>query len=286
MDRNQQFFTCVFSEKTCDIDGVKCGLDDFVLTGPTNKNLADHLTSVEVAKKLHKLSNSSPGADRVEYRHLRTVDPKCKILTNMFNRCLDENDAPPEWKSSVTVLIHNKGDASDVSNFRPIALMSCIHKLFMGVMANRLVNFAIDNNLMSSCQKRARPSEGRYEHTYLLQSLILDAKQLQKNVYLAWLDLQNAFGSVPHDIISLTLSHLGVPKSVVDLIANVYTGASTVVSTPAGSTPGIPVLAGVKQGCPLSPILFNLSVEIILRSILAKADVAGPSKHHGTCISS
>ena len=203
----------------------------------------------------------------------------------MFNRCMDENDVPPEWKSSVTVLIHKKGDAGDVSNFRPIALMSCVYKLFMGVMANRLVNFAIDNDLMSSCQKSARPSEGCYEHTYLLQSLILDAKRVQKNVYLAWLDLRNAFGSVPHDVISLTLSHLGVPKSVVDLIANVYTGASTMVSTPAGSTPEIPVLAGVKQGCPLSPILFNLSVEIILRSILAKADVVGPAKHHGACIS-
>ena len=126
----------------------------------------------------------------------------------MFNRCLDENDVPADWKSSVTILIHKKGDASDVSNFRPIALMSCIYKLFMGVMANRLVSFAIDNDLMSASQKSARPFKGCYEHTYLLQSLVLDTKRLQKNVYLACLDFRNAFGSVPHDVISLTLPHL------------------------------------------------------------------------------
>ena len=52
------------------------------------------------------------------------------------------------------------------------------------------------------------------------------------------------------------------------------------VRTPAGETDEIPILSGVKQGCPLSPILFNLSVEIILRSVLLKAIEVGPAKHH------
>ncbi len=55
----------MFDKKTCDTDGVKCGLEDFVPTGPINNNLSDHLTSAEVMNKLHKLSNSSPGADRM-----------------------------------------------------------------------------------------------------------------------------------------------------------------------------------------------------------------------------
>ena len=150
----------------------------------------------------------------------------------------------------------------------------------MSVMANRLVAFAIDNDLLSACQKSARPTEGCYEHTFLLQSLVLDAKRLQKNLFLAWLDLKNAFGSVPHDVIEITLTHLGIPQSVVELIKNVYTNAHTVVRTPAGETGEIPILSGVKQGCPLSPILFNLSVEIILRSVLLKANEVGPAKHH------
>ncbi len=110
----------MFDKKTRDIDGVKSGLEDFVPTGPINNNLGDHLTSVEVMNKLRKLSNSSPGADHAEYQHLRTVDPKYKILTNMLNRCLDKNYVPADWKSSVTILIHKKGDAGDVSNFRSI----------------------------------------------------------------------------------------------------------------------------------------------------------------------
>ena len=136
---------------------------------------------------------------------------------------------PASWKQSMTVLIHKKGDADEISNFRPIALMSCIYKLFMSVMASRIVMYAIANNLLSYCQKSARPSEGCYEHTFLLQSLVLDAKRLQTHVFLAWLDLRNAFGSVPHDVIETTLSHLGIPPSVVQLIKNVYTDARMVV---------------------------------------------------------
>ena len=83
------------------------------------------------------------------------------------------------------------------------------------------------------------------------------------------------------------MSDIGTPAPLVQLIRNVYTNASTQICTSDGSTPPIPILAGVKQGCLLSPILFNLSIEVILRSINAKAQSFrhGPAKHHEAPIS-
>ena len=140
----------------------------------------------------------------------------------------------------------------------------------MSIIANHLVTFSVNNNLLSDVQKSARPSEGCYEHTYILQSLVLDAKQHGKDLYQSWLDLKNACGSILQDVIQITLKHLGVPNGIVELVNNVHTNATTVVITPSGTTPPIPLLTGVKQGCPLSLILFNLCVEIILCSITAK----------------
>ena len=130
--------------------------------------------------------------------------------------------------------------------------------------------------------KSARPSEGCYEHTFLLQSIVGNVGRLQKNIYLAWLDLKNAFGSIPHNTISTTLSHMGVPPSLIEFIMKSYTGASTRILTSVGLTEEVPVLAGVKQGCPLSPILFNLTIELIIRSIKSatKSDPCGPALHH------
>ena len=160
--------------------------------------------------------------------------------------------------------------------------MSCIYKLLMGIIAKRLTSWAISNNLLSNEQKSARPCEGCYEHTFLLQSIVGDARRLQKNIFLAWLDLKNTFGSIPHTVISTTLSHMGVPSSLIYLIMNAYSGASTKILTSAGLTEEVPVLAGVKQGCPLSPIFFNLSIELILHSIknAAKSDPCSPALHH------
>ncbi|CAB4024738.1 Hypothetical predicted protein [Paramuricea clavata] len=151
----------------------------------------------------------------------------------------------------------------------------------MGVIAKRLTSWAIDNDLLSKEQKSARPSEGCYEHTFLLQSIIGEARRSHKNVFVAWLDLRNAFGSISHSAITTILTHIGVPLPLIEMIKNSYAGATTQIRTPTGLTTDIPVLSGVKQGCPLCPIIFNLTIDLILRAIKRSASDNGPAKVHG-----
>ena len=233
------------------------------------------------------MSNSAPGKDRVEYRHLRVIDPKGELLASIFGHCIRQRDVPDIWKTATTILIHKKGPTDDVSNFRPIALMSCIYKLLMGLLARRISKWAIENALLSEEQKSARPTEGCYEHGFLLQSVIGDTRRTQKNVFVAWLDLRNAFGSVPHDAIFTTLTHMGFPPDLVNMIRNAYTNATTEIRTNTGITNAIPIHAGVKQGCPMSPVLFNLALELVLRKIKAASESCwrGPARHHTVPIS-
>ena len=114
---------------------------------------------------------------------------------------------------------------------------------------------------------------------------------------LAWLDIRNAFGSIPHAALSTTLSHMGFPPQLSSMIMNVYTGATTEVLTPTGKTLPIPIHSGLKQGCPLSAkqgcplsaILFNLAIELIIRKCIASAaqSTRGSlrSIHHGLSLS-
>ena len=66
----------------------------------------------------------------------------------------------------------------------PYLLCRVIYKLFMGVMS-------IDAGVLSDEQKSARPSEGFYEHTYLLKSLVADSRQCKQKLFLAWLDIHS-----------------------------------------------------------------------------------------------
>ena len=149
--------------------------------------------------------------------------------------------------------------------------MSCLYKLLLSLLSTRVSTIAIENELMSPNQKSAHPHKGCHEHTFTLQSIIADAKHNQKDCFIVWLDHRNAFGSVPHDAIYQTLAHMGYPMSFINLIQNAYQNSTTTIQTSSGETPAIPILSGVKQGCPISTILFNLSSEILIRSISAKA---------------
>ena len=208
VDEAAAYFTESYSHKPCDTNHLQNLLDTHVPTSDTATPSALPPTAKEVSIKLRSCANTSPGPDRIEYRHLKTLDPQGTILSSMFAHCIKHQDVPPLWKEARTILICKKGSTADVSNFRPIALMSCVYKLLMGVIAKRLTTWAIDANILSSEQKSARPTERCYEHTYILQSLIGDARRNQKNVFLAWLDLSNAFGSLPHAVLRTTLSTL------------------------------------------------------------------------------
>jgi hypothetical protein len=287
IDDATSFFTESFGPRDCDTTKLLEELAAFVPSAATDHDLFSPSSPVKLPAKLRSMANSAPGKDHLEYRHLRLLDPRCQILSKMFRHCFLAKDVPASWKTATTILIHKKDSTSDASNFRPIALMSCLYKLLMAIIAKRMTSFSINNDLLSQQQKSARPCEGCYEHAFLLESIVNDARRQPRPLCLAWLDIRNAFGSVPHSALLTTLTHMGFPPDLITMIGNVYTGATTEIVTPLGKTPSIPIHSGVKQGCPLSAILFNLAVELIIRKCIAKAETLprGPLKHHGCPIS-
>lgn len=80
---------------------------------------------------------------------------------------------------------------------------------------------------------------------------------------------------------------MGFPLDLIEMVCNVYTGATTKVLTPHGLTDSILIYAGVKQGCPLSTILFNLAIELILRetNLSATSYAHSSAKHHSIGLS-
>ena len=270
------FFKSMYADNPIDLDALTRALQKLVPSTTMDDSLMSPFSQPDILQRLSSMSNTAPGKDKVEYQHLRLIDPEAQLLHLILNRCLLASRVPKQWQEATTILIHKKGPADDPSNFRPIALMSCLYKLFMSLLSTRVSTIAIEANLMSPNQKSARPHEGCHEHTFTLQSIIADAKRNQKDCFIAWLDLRNAFGSIPHDAIYHTLAHMGFPMSFIHLIQNSYNGSTTTIRTADGETAAIPILSGVKQGCPISAILFNLTSELLIRAI-ADAATSDPT---------
>ena len=237
--------------------------------------LTKPITPAQVAARLARMKNTAPGPDGARYSGLKRVDPGGHVMAVVFSRCLKMGRVPSAWKESTTVLVHKSGDRRKLDNWRPLSLGNTISKLYSGIVADRIFSWADDGKRISAEQKGFTSHEGCLEHNFVLQSAIEDARRRGEELCVAWLDLANAFGSVPHSHILGTLKLLGLPSHLQNVISDLYTDSTTRGMTPDGLTDTIPILSGVKQGCPLSPIIFNLAMEPLIRAVLAKKNMAG-----------
>ncbi|GBN32992.1 Retrovirus-related Pol polyprotein from type-1 retrotransposable element R2 [Araneus ventricosus] len=238
---------------------------------PSNISRVDVLdspfTPSEVSKKLKKAENTAAGPDRITYMHWRSMVAAPRFLSVVFNLCLLFRRVPPAWKSSTTILIPKSGDASLPQNWRPIALSSTIYKMFTKCLAARLGDWCEKYNVLSINQKGFTPYDGVVEHNFVLQQRLLLARSRGKEICIAWLDVTNAFGAIPHGAIFEALAAINTGSVFIDIIKDIYCDSATKILTNEGPTNEIPLLSGVKQGCPISGLLFDICIDPIVRTL-------------------
>jgi hypothetical protein len=138
-------------------------------------------------------------------------------------------------------------------------------KLYTTLWTNRLSSALETGNYLSSMQKGFLAVDGCGEHAFVAQSLLRNKK---KGTSIAFLDLKDAFGSVPHDAIILALKDLGAPEGFIQIVADIYANNTFQIKGPSGArSRPIPVHRGVRQGDPLSPLLFNIVINKVLQII-------------------
>ena len=105
------------------------------------------------------------------------------------------------------MLIPKEDGAKDISKFRTISLLNVEGKLYFAFKAKRLLDFTLANRYIdTTIQKGGIPGvSGCLEHTALLSQLIHEAKSEKKNLVITWLDISNAYGSIPHKLIRKAL---------------------------------------------------------------------------------
>ena len=96
--------------------------------------------------------------------------------------------------------------------------------------------------------------------------IIEKARDFQKNIYLCFIDYTKTFDCVDHEKMWKVLREMGIPDHLTCLLRNQYVGQEATVRTLYGTTDWFKIEKGVQQGCLLSPCLFNLYTEHIMRN--------------------
>jgi hypothetical protein len=137
-------------------------------------------------------------------------------------------------------------------------------------------------NLCDKEQKGFIPRRaGCVEHVAVVNALINDAVQNKLPIYVLSLDLKDAFGSVPHELIRRNLNDIGIPENIKSLVIEAYENAYIQIQTKGGCTGRIEIGKGVKQGCPLSPTLFNIGLDPLLRYLRRNFEEFGYKYYEG-----
>lgn len=222
----------------------------------------------EVQQAIHKLGNNkSPGTDGIPAELLKTSgEAGHNALWGLCNKIWDTGEWPEDWVSSVFVTIHKKGDLTNCDNYRTIALISHASKILLNIILNRLQNI-LDQEIAEE-QAGFRKGKGTRDQIFNLQLVIQKKMATNTPVYIAFIDYKKAFDSVSHQKMISTLLDMGFPKHIVALIQTLYSSQRAAVQVEGENTLWFSVKRGVRQGCIISPALFNIYSELIMRKAI------------------
>ena len=122
------------------------------------------------------------------------------------------------------------------------------------------------NHELSDVQAGFRKGRGTRDQISNIRWIIEKAGEFQKNIYCCFIDYAKAFDCVDHNKLRNILKEMGIPDHLTCLLRNLYADQEATVRTGHGTTDWFQIGKGVCQGCILSPCLFNLYAEYIMRN--------------------
>ena len=175
-----------------------------------------------------------------------------------------------DWKSATLVPLHKKRDRKICDNYRGISLLIVPRKVMSLVLLERLQSI-IEPQLMEA-QCGLRQGRSTVDQIWVVRQVIEKATEYRTPVHLCFVDLTKAYDSVDRTALAAVLRSYGVPHQLVDTIQELHTDTRCHVRTADGVADDFQVKSRVRQGCVLSPLLFNCFMDRILREATEMMD--------------
>ena len=214
----------------------------------------------ELNKTLKLLKNKkASGFDSVTNEMLKHSSPTMlELIRKLFNLIMESETFPTQWSEGLITPIFKAGDHYDPSNYRGITISNCLGKLFTKILNTRLINYLTDNNIISKYQIGFLPKHRTSDHILVLKTIIDSCKSSRKKLFICFVDLSKAFDTIYRKGLIHKLISSGISSKFIRIITSMYSNVSARIKTSQGMTDCFPVEVGTKQGCNLSPTLFNL----------------------------
>ncbi|XP_076031278.1 uncharacterized protein LOC143019503 [Oratosquilla oratoria] len=190
-------------------------------------------------------------------------------LVRLFNVCWREGRVPEDWSSACIVpLYKGKGDKCECSNFRGISLLSVVGKAYGRILIERIRRGT--EGVIGEEQCGFRTGRGCVDQIFVVRQICEKAIGKGKDVFWAFMDLEKAYDRVDRKALWEVMQIYGIGGKLLGAVKSFYESSRACVRIRNGESEWFEVKVGLRQGCVMSPWLFNLYMDGVVREVNAR----------------
>nr|KAG5690011.1 hypothetical protein BaRGS_007313 [Batillaria attramentaria] len=226
----------------------------------------DKPSKAEIRKAIMTLRNGkAAGPDEIPAEAIKAdTETAVNMLHSLFSKIWEKEEVPAQWKEGIVIKLPKKGDLRDCNNYRGIMLLSVPGKVLNRILLERMRE-AVDPMLRDQ-QAGFRRNRSCADQIASLRIIVEQSLEWNSPLYINFIDYEKAFDSVDREALWKLLRHYGVPGKIISLIQCTYKDMSCRIAHAGQLSESFEVKTGVRQGCLLSPFLFLLVIDWIMKT--------------------
>uniref|UniRef100_A0A8C6P9E0 Reverse transcriptase domain-containing protein n=1 Tax=Nothobranchius furzeri TaxID=105023 RepID=A0A8C6P9E0_NOTFU len=206
-----------------------------------------------MVKKL--ICGKAPGVDEICPEFLKALDVVGLCwLTRLCNMAWTSGAVPLDWQTGVVVPLFKKGGCRVCSSHRGITLLSLSGKVYSGFLERKVCRIIEPHIQEEQCG--FHPGPGTLDQLNTHRGILEGAWKFAQPIYMCFVDLEKVYDRVPRGALWGILREYGVPGPLIRAVRSLYVRCQSLVRIVGSKSGSFPVRVGLRQGCPLSPILF------------------------------
>ncbi|CAF3582803.1 unnamed protein product [Rotaria socialis] len=211
-------------------------------------------------------TNKATGSDGISIEMIQCLDERgVDIMTKLINKIYDTGELPEDLTKSIFIALPKKPGATECELHRTISLMSHVTKILLKILMMRMKSKTGPE--IAKEQYGFMPDKSTRNAIFFLRMIIERSIEVKHDIYLCFLDYTKAFDKVKHDNLFQILEQLDIDGKDLRLIRNLYWNQKAAMKVNNDTSEYTNIKRGVRQGCVLSPDLFNIYSEMILRNL-------------------
>lgn len=234
-----------------------------------NERVTEHIMNGEIGEEemkraLKKMKKGkAPGEDGIQLEFLYAMTSEGREeLRKIFNKIWEQGVIPKEWETALIYPIFKEGDMNETSNYRGVSFLNAGYKLMTNIITRRMNDWLEKRKKIKENQAGFRSERGTMDHIFVLNSIIGEKlKNRGGKINIAFIDFRKAFDTVDRDLLFKKIEKLGIKGKMLEFIKGIYRVTKCKVIAGKELTEEFIAFKGVRQGCAMSAMLFNIFID-------------------------